>query len=113
MRFIIPVQFRFLKIHGVYGIAIFPFLILKNKNLVFDKIFLNHEKIHFRQQLELLVIPYYFIYAAEFLANLYIYKDVQIAQANVCFEREAFEMQQDLDYLRNRKIWAFLNWWLD
>ena len=111
MKFIIPIQFKFLNFHGIYGIAIFPFLILKNKNLVYDKIFLNHEKIHFRQQLEMLIIPYYFIYFTELAANLFIYKNMEEAQLNICFEREAFEMQQDMDYLKNRRFWAFLDWW--
>ena len=79
--------------------------------MVYDKIFLNHEKIHFRQQLEMLILPYYFIYFTELVANLFIYKNLEEAQINICFEREAFDMQQDLYYLKNRKIWEFLDWW--
>jgi hypothetical protein len=91
--------------------AMFPFLFLKNKNLVHDKIFINHERIHFRQQLEMLIIPFYIIYLTEYISNYILYKNHVDAYMNICFEREAFTNQQNLDYLKTRKIWNFLNWW--
>jgi hypothetical protein len=36
------------------------------KEDVLDKVFVNHEKIHLRQQLELLVLPFYVWYIIEF-----------------------------------------------
>ncbi|MFM2047967.1 MAG: hypothetical protein RI955_513 [Bacteroidota bacterium] len=108
MRFIIPIQFRFLMYHGM---AMYPFLFLKNRNLVYDKIFINHERIHFRQQLEMLIIPFYIIYFTEYFVNLWHYRNHVEAYMNICFEREAFEHQQDLNYLQNRKFWTFLNYW--
>ena len=47
---------------GYRGMAVFPFVILKYD---FDKdnpVFVNHEKIHLRQQLELLILPFYIFY---------------------------------------------------
>jgi hypothetical protein len=94
-----------------HGMAMYPFLFLKNRNLVYDKIFINHERIHFRQQLEMLIIPFYIIYFTEYFANLWHYRNHVEAYMNICFEREAFEHQQDLNYLQNRKFWTFLNYW--
>ncbi|MBP6387075.1 MAG: hypothetical protein KA327_10700, partial [Pseudarcicella sp.] len=49
----------------VEGMAIFPFVLVKNKNP--DKRLLNHEKIHLRQQLEMLIVPFYIFYLGEYL----------------------------------------------
>ena len=39
---------------GYRGLTIFPFVVVRSKNDLQDKVLLNHEKIHIRQQLELL-----------------------------------------------------------
>lgn len=44
---------KFLTDIGAVGIALYSFIILKNKEILNDKIVLNHEKIHILQQKEL------------------------------------------------------------
>ncbi len=51
---------------GYLGLVFSPFLILKNKDLKNNLNLINHERIHLIQQLELLIIPFYFIYVIEF-----------------------------------------------
>jgi len=51
---------------GYLGLAFFLFLILKSKDLKNNLNLINHERIHLIQQLELLIIPFYFIYVIEF-----------------------------------------------
>ena len=48
-----------------YGIALYPFILLRKEYRITRQI-LRHEKIHLAQQLELLIIPFYLIYIFEF-----------------------------------------------
>lgn len=90
------------------GIALWPFIVVKNEVLKQDDIFINHERIHLRQQAELLVIPFYFVYLLEYVFRLFQYRDSQEAYRNISFEREAYEMEYDLEYLEYRKPWSFI-----
>ncbi|XCF07316.1 hypothetical protein ABI125_05525 [Tamlana crocina] len=101
---------KYLVPRGYTGMAIFPFVFLKSKGLKGDKQLLNHENIHLRQQLELLVIPFYVCYILEFLIRLVQFKNWQEAYRNISFEREAFANENRLDYLKNRPFWAFLKY---
>lgn len=92
------------------AIAIFPFIFLKDKNLRQNKRLINHEKIHLRQQIELLVIPFYLWYLIEFLVRLIQYKNAKEAYFNISFEREAYENDENLDFLKNRKVFNFLQY---
>lgn len=49
---------RLLKNTKISGITLFPFILLRKKELRRNQILINHEKIHLRQQLELLIIPF-------------------------------------------------------
>ncbi|SEL72111.1 hypothetical protein SAMN04487910_3170 [Aquimarina amphilecti] len=89
------------------GIALWPFIVVKNRHLKDDVVFINHEKIHLKQQLELLVIPFYFFYLTEYIVRLFQYKNSKEAYRNISFEREAYEMEAELSYLKNRKLWSF------
>lgn len=47
---------------GYSGITLFPFIFLKRKDMLENKVLINHEKIHLRQQIELLIVPFYAFY---------------------------------------------------
>ncbi len=89
------------------GVTIWPFIIVKYKKLKDDATFINHERIHLRQQSELLVIPFYILYLIEFLFRLLQYRNRYTAYRNISFEREAYENEKDLNYLKKRPFWAF------
>ena len=72
---------------------------------------INHEKIHIRQQLELLVLPFFIWYLVEYLFRLYQFKDRNKAYRNIVFEREAYENEKDLNYLQKRSFWNFLRYY--
>lgn len=95
---------------GFRGLTSFPFIFLKYKNLKNDAIFINHEKIHLRQQIELLVLPFYILYFSEYLLRLWQYKNNELAYYNISFEREAYQNEENLQYLKKRKIWTFLKY---
>lgn len=86
------------------GMAIFPFIILKNKGLKSSNVIINHEKIHLRQQLELLVLPFYVLYFIHYLINLIKYKNHDKAYRNIVFEKEAYRNDENLNYL-NKGNW--------
>jgi hypothetical protein len=75
------------------AITIWPFVFYKK----LGKYTRNHEAIHGRQQLELLVIPFYVIYIIEAIFKGY---------RNISFEREAYCNDDNDNYLKNRKPYA-------
>jgi hypothetical protein len=75
---------------GYVGLALYPFVFLKSKELRLNEVLVNHEKIHLSQQLELLVLPFYVIYGFEFLIRLFQFKKWHVAYRNISFEREAY-----------------------
>ena len=101
---------KYLVPKGYLGLTIFPFVFLKSKALKVDAILINHEKIHLRQQLELLILPFYLVYVFEFLIRFIQYKNWHKAYRNISFEREAYANEKYLDYLKQRPFWRFLKY---
>jgi len=99
-RYLIPKGFR--------GFTFFPFVFLKYRKDTDNEVLLNHEKIHIKQQLEMLVVPFFIWYFLEFLYRLIQYRDSQVAYRNISFEREAYENEKDLNYIQSRPFWRFL-----
>lgn len=94
------------------GITLFPFIFISSKLSINRKpVLINHEKIHIRQQIELLVIPFYLIYFLNYLINLIIFKEHNKAYKNIIFEKEAFIKESDLNYLSKRKYYSFINFY--
>jgi len=96
------------------GMSLFPVVILREKYNSDDEFWnlrgqktINHESIHFQQQLELGVLPFYFIYVIEYLLKLPFYGSK--AYENISFEREAYENDEDLEYLDNRTRYCWLH----
>lgn len=89
------------------GFAIFPFIFLREERLKQDKTTLNHEKIHLHQQAELLWIFFFVWYGLEFVIRLIQYQNSLQAYRNISFEREAYTREHDINYLQQRKHWAF------
>ncbi|WP_345189475.1 hypothetical protein [Algibacter agarivorans] len=101
---------KYLVPKGYTGMTIFPFVFLKSKPLKANRVLINHEKIHLRQQIELLIIPFYVCYIFEFLIRLIQYKKWHKAYKNISFEREAYFNENNLEYINNRPLWAFLKY---
>jgi hypothetical protein len=95
---------------GYRGLTVFPFVILRNRINKNDKVLINHEKIHLRQQLELLILPFFVWYFLEFLLMFIKYKNKNSAYRNISFEREAYANEKDLNYLKERSLYKFLNY---
>jgi hypothetical protein len=100
----------YIKLLPAAAIAIFPFILLKKKSYRTDLILLNHERIHLRQQLELFIIPFYLLYLLNYVVNLIQFKNHDKAYYNIVFEREAFMMDKNLEYLKKRKFWSWVSY---
>jgi len=89
----------------VTAMAIFPFVLAKGK---IGYIVMNHEKIHLRQQLEMLILPFYLLYVLEYIGRLIQYRNMDKAYRNISFEREAYANERDFEYLKKRRLYAWV-----
>jgi len=89
------------------AICIAPFgIYIKEGHFVFKVI--NHEKIHWKQQMEMFIIPFYLWYFIEWVIRLFI--NGKYAYQNICFEREAQGYEYDDNYLIVRKQFAWIKY---
>jgi hypothetical protein len=95
---------------GYRGFAVFPFVLVKYKFDKENKVFINHERIHLTQQLELLIIPFFIWYFGEFLFRLTQYRTIDLAYRNISFEREAYANEGNYDYLNARVFFSFIRY---
>lgn len=101
---------KFLIPKGYRGLAVFPFVFIKFSVDKENVVFLNHEKIHLRQQLELLIVPFFIWYFIEYFVRLAQYKNANLAYRNISFEREAYGNESNLEYLKKRSFFGFYNY---
>lgn len=92
------------------GLSLWPFIFLKEDSLKADEVLINHERIHLKQQQELLILPFYLLYVSEWLLRTVMYLDSYRAYQNISFEREAYANEKDMQYLRKRKTFGFLRY---
>ncbi len=111
LRKMIPIVARYLVPKRYRGFAVFPFVIVREKADRDDAIMMNHERIHLRQQLEMLILPFFVWYVAEYMIRLTIFCNRHKAYRSISFEKEAYQNEKDLDYLKKRPFWRFL-WFL-
>ncbi|MEE9348911.1 MAG: hypothetical protein V3U80_02580 [Flavobacteriaceae bacterium] len=97
------------KFNQYIAITIWPIIII-NKKYKGDKVLVNHEKIHIKQQLELLWLPFFIWYFIEFIIRYVQYKNWNEAYLNLSFEREARDNEWNLNYLKTRKWYGFFKY---
>lgn len=90
---------------GYKAMNLFGVLFVRGNTRI-DDITLNHEKIHTAQIKEMLYVFFYIWYAIEWLIRL----PKGNAYRSISFEREAYENDSDINYLKNRKRYAFLKY---
>ena len=94
----------------ISGLAVFPFVFVKHSLDKENAIFVNHERIHLRQQLEMLIFPFFIWYFLEFLLRLMQFRKWSLAYRNISFERESYAKEKDLEYLKRRTFFGFLKY---
>ena len=85
---------------GISALAFYPFIFIAPDTEITEEL-INHEQIHLRQQIELLIIPFYIWYLIELYTKGYY---------NISFEREAYANDHNLNYLKKRRIFAFIRY---
>jgi hypothetical protein len=89
------------------AITLYPFVFVRRRSDMHDPVLVNHEKIHLRQQAELLVLPFYVLYLLEYVRGRLKGLSHYEAYRQISFEREAFDMERNMHYLKNREWGAF------
>lgn len=92
---------------GYVAITVFPFIFIRSEYWRKEKI-INHERIHLAQQKELLVLAFYVWYLIDYIVKFIKYRNHKQAYRNIIFEREAYASQNNLNYLKKRKLYSFL-----
>ncbi|HEY9561897.1 MAG TPA: hypothetical protein VIR29_14030 [Anseongella sp.] len=92
------------------AIVLFPFIILRSRALADNQQLIRHEKVHLRQQAEMLVIFFYIWYLLEYLLRRLGGRSHMGAYLRISFECEARAHETNPGYLPERKFWAFLRW---
>jgi len=97
------------------GMTLYPFIFLKKS--YFERFgsqkesrlkkTINHEKIHIKQQIELLVLPFYILYFLFYFINLFKKGD---AYRNIPFEKEAYANENDYEYVNKRKFFSWIKY---
>lgn len=86
--------------------AIFPFIFVRSQDVI-EPWLINHELIHFRQQLETLFIGFYILYWCEIIhAKIILKKSWPETYKWLSSEQEAYLNQNNSEYLENRKFGA-------
>ena len=81
--------------------------------IIFSKVSLSeqnvrHEKTHTYQQIEMLYFGFFFWYILEWIIKIIMYRDFKKAYFNISFEREAYLNQNDENYNKHRKHYAWI-----
>lgn len=106
----IIIVFKYLTRFKIDGVTLFPFILVRNKKLKDNFVLINHERIHLRQQLELLVLPFYLWYLVELLYRRLQYRSWYLAYRNIAFEREAYENENNVTYIKERLFLRFFKY---
>lgn len=93
---------------NIVGITLCPFGIYIQEPYLKKVRTINHETIHWQQQLEMLIIFFYLWYVIEWFIR--IIGNPNNAYHSLSFEREAYENDDDLKYLETRKSYAWLKY---
>ena len=96
---------KWIPFNGFKCINLFGLLFVRKGCFMSEKDF-NHEAIHTAQMKEMLYIPFYVWYVIEWIVKLFIYG--KNSYRHISFEIEAFENDDNLNYLSSRTRFA---WW--
>jgi len=92
---------------GAIGITLAPFGIYIREDFITHKDIIQHESIHWKQQMEMLILPFYIWYLIEWFIRLFINVDVY---RNISFERESYENEDIPEYINNRKSYSWIKY---
>lgn len=92
---------------NVAGITLSPFGIYLKGKYLHSKVMIRHESIHWKQQMEMLIIFFYLWYVIEWFIRLFMRGN---AYRNISFEKEAYQNEKKVNYLTERKKFAWFKY---
>ena len=96
---------------GYLAMCIFPFIFVRKDARAIKTTDINHETIHGKQQIEMLLVLFFVWYGIEWLVRLVAYGfDGHLAYKNISFEQEAYLNENDLSYPYERKLYSFVRY---
>ena len=98
----------FLTGDNIIGICLAPFGIYLKKKYLTDAKTIRHESIHWKQQMEMLIIFFYLWYLIEWIIRLIT--NFGDAYRNLSFEREAYGNESNVNYLSERKHYSWVKY---
>lgn len=105
----------FKKLFGftIGAVALFPFILVRDNEILNSKEYINHESIHLKQYLETLIVGLLIIGAFQYLYALIILRKSRIqAYYYMSHEQEAHQNDQNLSYLKQRKLFSYYKYLL-
>ena len=100
---------NFITFGNVIGITLAPFGIYLKEKYMSNKILINHESIHWQQQLEMLIIFFYLWYGIEWFIRLFV-NGKNHAYYLLSFEQEAYFNEDNFEYLSKRKHFSWFKY---
>ena len=96
----VPVILSYLAPIDIGAITIGPLVFSRGEMSEVTK---NHEAIHWQQYIETGILGFIVLYYSYYLWNYVKYRDGKTAYFMIPFEREAYDHDEDLEYLDSRK----------
>ncbi|MDR1199075.1 MAG: hypothetical protein LBK94_08725 [Prevotellaceae bacterium] len=100
------IENKLIPFKGYSAIMLFGMLFTRDKSRI-TQTTIRHESIHARQMWEMLVIGFYLWYFIEWIVRLFMPGS---AYRNISFEREAYGNQDNVEYLKQRKLFAWIKY---
>ncbi|MDQ3075599.1 MAG: hypothetical protein M3Q34_00520 [bacterium] len=90
------------------AVTLYPFIVVRDEQILNAEDYIRHESIHLRQYEETLIIGLLIISIWEYYyARLWLRKSKLDAYYYMAIEQEAHQNDQDINYLNNRKIFSY------
>lgn len=87
--------------------TIFPFIFVRDKEILNNKEYINHERIHLYQYMETLIVGLVIIALCEYIyARIFLKMNALDAYYFMSHEQEAHQNDTNMEYLKHRKIFS-------
>ena len=97
---------------GFKAITIFPFIFIIDEDCKNDKVLMNHESIHIKQQIELLWVGFFVLYFLEYIYGRIMSKDNYESYRSISLEKEAKLNESNFKYLNDRKLYSSFRYFI-
>ena len=98
---------------SIGAVALFPFVIVRDEEILNSPEYINHESIHIRQYVETLIVGILVIGLFQYFYALIVLRKSRLqAYYFMSHEQEAHQNDQNLDYLKTRPWFSFYRYLL-